>query len=57
MKIKFAIGTNMRITSHGLFPRAVQIFAHITMAMMKPTSGIKNRIIVQTGNWALEARE
>ena len=43
----FAIGTNMRRTSHGLLPRAEQIFAHIMMLTTMFTKGMKNKISIQ----------
>ena len=40
----FTMGMNTMMTSHGLLPRAVQIFAHIMMPMMRFTKEKKNKI-------------
>ncbi len=41
-----------RIIAPTPLPRAWQIFTHTTMDMIRLTTGIKNKMIVQTGNWA-----
>ncbi len=44
-----AIGMNSKTTSQPLLPRAWQIFTHIMMEMIRPTTGMRKRMIIQTG--------
>ena len=42
----FKMGMNNMITSHGLLPLAVQIFAHIITNTTRFARGTKNRMII-----------
>ena len=48
----FTKGMNSRMTSHGLLPRAVQIFAHIITKMTMFTRGMSSRMIIHNSIFA-----